>query len=449
MKLRRIALTAAGGALVAAMTVPAASAAPARPAQAAADTYAGEATSSALRLSLFGQQLTVGNGTSDVTSPDQATAAGTGALVVTQGFGNTAAKAEGVGASQGSDTPTCSPLVLPAAVPLLDLSAACSTAKAAVTADGSSSSAAGKALQVKLGGDKLLQPVLDNLPIATITDTLIGGLGPLLDPLGAALPVPTKVVVDQVTDLLQKALTGDGVSLLTIDAGDAESHTSTDASTVKASTLSTGATIKVIDRGGSTFGTQPILTIVAGESTTNVTRNRATGETTAAETAVPLRVTVADDIALLLQLPQKSFEVPQGTTVDLPLPAPLTSSITLSAGKTSQLANGAKAESATVQLNLLGGVNGGVQVGLSSGSSSVLGEVAAAPTPTTAPPTTAAPAPAPTASTPGAPARTSLPRTGTEEQPLREIALVLALSAAGVGGLVVRSSRRSRATAKA
>ncbi|QXC60103.1 hypothetical protein KSP35_17315 [Aquihabitans sp. G128] len=337
-------------------------------------------------------------------------------------------------------------------MPLLDLSTACSSAEAAVTATGSSSDAEGKALHVSLGGDPLVQPLIDALPIATLTDTLISGLGPLLDPLGAALPVPTDVVVDQVTDLLQDAITGDGVSVLTVDAGDAESHTSSDADSVDASTLSTGATIKVLDRGGSTFGTQPILTITAGESTTNVSRNRASGETTAEQTAVPVRVTVADDVALLLQLPSKSFEVPSGQQIDLPLPAPLTSSIKVSGGSTQQLENGASAESATIELNLLTGLNGGVTLALSDGSSSVLGEVAAAPTPTTAPPTTAAPAPAPTAParTPGAPARTSLPRTGTEEQPLQEIALVLGLSAAGIGGLVVRSSRRSRrATAKA
>ncbi|CAN5451228.1 hypothetical protein BH10ACT1_BH10ACT1_32340 [soil metagenome] len=451
MKLRRIAISTAGVALAAALTVPAAGAAPAAPTAAPADTYGAQATASALRLNLFGQQLTVGSGTSDVTSPDSATATGNGALIVTQAFGASKAEASGVGSSQGSDTPVCSPLTLPAAVPLLDLSTACSTAKAAVTAEGSSSSATGQALQLSLGGDPLVQPVLDALPIETITDALIGGLGPLLDPLGAALPVPTDVIVDQVTGLLTDALTGDGVSLLTVEAGSAESHTSSDSDSVDASTLATGATIKVLDRGGDTFGTQPVLTIVAGESTTNVSRDRATGETTAEQTAVPVRVTVADDVALLLSLPTKSFEVPSGTTIDLPLPAPLNSSITLSSGSTSQLENGAEAESATIQISLLSGLNGGVQLGLSSGSASVVGEVAQVAPPTTvAPtPTTGAPAPGPNPGSGPAPARTSLPRTGTEEQPLHQVALALALSAAAVGGLVIRSSRRSRATVKA
>lgn len=438
-KLRTYALAAASAALIAGAAVPATGA----PAAAGDDTYAAEATATALRLSLFGQELTVGNATADVTSPDSANASGTGALIVTQGFGASEASATGVGSSDGSTTPTCSPLVLPVAVPLLDLSVACSSAIAGVTADGPSSSATGESFDLALSGDQILAPVVDALPLDEVTGTLLGGLGPLL---GVLTPVPPELIADQLADLLGDTLVGD-VELLSVSAGDAEAHTSADADSVDASTLSTGATIELLDRGSLLGG--PILTIEVGESTTTVSRDRASGETTAEYSAIPVRVTVAPDLALLLSLPESTFEVPQGTQVDLPLPAPLTSSIILSGGSTEEIEGGALAEAATVQINLLGGVNGGVQLGLSSGSASVVGQAAAVepPTPTTAPAAPNPTAPAPGARTP-APARTSLPRTGAEEQPMQLIALVLAVSAAGIGGLVVRSSRRSR-TSKA
>lgn len=435
-KLRTYALAAASAALIAGAAVPAGGA----PAQAADDTYAAEATGTALRLSLFGQELTVGNATADVTSPDSASATGQGALIVTQGFGASEASATGVGSSDGSTTPTCSPLELPEAVPLLELSAACSSAIAEVTAEGSSSAATGDSLTLALSGDEILAPVVDALPLDEVTGALLGGLGPLL---GVVTPIPPELIADQLSDLLGDTLVGD-VTLLSVEAGDAEARTSSDADSVDASTLSTGATIKLLDRGPTLGG--PILTVEVGESTTSVSRDRASGDTTAEFSAIPVRITVAPDVALLLQLPESTFEAPQGSQVDLPLPAPLNSSIILSGGSTEELADGARAEAATVQINLLGGINGGIQLGLSSGSASVVGNVAevAPPTPTTAPagPAPAAPA-APSGNAP-TPARTSLPRTGAEEQPMQLIALVLALSAAGIGGLVVRSNRRSR-----
>ncbi|HEX2574889.1 MAG TPA: hypothetical protein VHK88_00980 [Aquihabitans sp.] len=430
-KLRRYALGALGAALLAGATVPAGAA----PTQSAPDTYAAEAASSALLLSLFGQQLTIGATEADVTSPSSASARGRGALFVTQGFGESEASATAVGQADGSATPTCSPLALPPTVPFAALSSACSSAQAAVTADGSSSSATGQALALSLGGDEVLEPVVAQLPLDEVTGTLLTGLGPLL---GQVTPVPPELIADQLSELLGEVLLGE-VALLTIEAGEAQSRTSSDADSVDAATAATGATIALLDRGAPAG---PILTIEVGESTTSVSRDRASGETAAEFSAIPVTVTVAADVAALLQLPQRTFSVPEGQQVALPLPAPLTSSITLSSGATSEIEGGATAQAAAVDIQLLTGVNGGVRLGLSAGSSSVVGALPVAPAPT-APPTTPPPAPAP-APTPVAPARTSLPRTGAEEQPLQAVALVLLLSAAGIGALVLRSSRRSR-----
>ena len=177
----------------------------------------------------------------------------------------------------------------------------------------------------------------------------------------------------------------------------------------------------------------PSSALTVRSSTTSVSRDRASGNTTAAQTAIPVRVTVAPDVAFLLQLPQSSFEVPEGQQIDLPLPTPLTSSIKLSGGSTSDIPNGKKAESGTLELNLLQGLQGGIQVGISTGSSAVAGTTA----PKVETETTDAPPPAPVAPT-------SLPRTGVEERSLQTIALLLAFGALGTGVLVWAGARRSR-----
>lgn len=426
--------------LVGALAAPA-GARPARPAQGAEPTWAAEAKADALLLSLFGQELTVGSADTTVTSPDAATAEGVGALLVTEGFGSSSASATGVGSSDGSTDPVCSPIALPAEVPLLELSAACSTAIAAVDADGASSSATGQALTVGLGGDPLLQPILDALPISTITETLLGGLGGLLDTI---LPVPTDLVVDQVNELLNDALTGDGVTLLKIEAGGADAHTSSTADTVTATSTAKGVVIKVIDRGGTTFGTQPILTIEVGDSSTSVVRDLASGETTAESSGLVANVRVASDIAMILQLPEDEISVPLGQVIDLPLPSPLDSSIVLTDGVTREVEGGVVAESAVLDVHLLKGLNGGVRLAVGSGSTSVVGTVAEeAPAPEAPAPAPEAPKPA----APTAPVRTTLPRTGIEDSNRHHLTLVLALLGLSAGATVVVAGRRARSGA--
>jgi len=419
-------------------------AAPSRAAEPAPATYAAEAQADALLLTLFGQQLTVGAAESSVTSPDSAAATGSGALLVSQGFGSSSATAEGAGASDGSTTPSCSPLTLPASVPILDLSVACSSAVAEVPPAGPTANATGQALEIGVGGDPLVQPVLDALPITTITDTLISGLGGLLD---TVLPLPTDVVVGQVNQLLTDALTGDGVTLLKIEAGGSDAHTEATADTVTATSLAKGAVVKLLDRGGTTFGTQPVLQIEVGDSTSSVTRDVASGETTAEVGALVVTITVADDVALLLGLPESSITVPLGQAIDLPLPAPLNSTIVLTEGSTEEVEGGVLARSAVLDVQLLKGLNGGVRLAVGSGSTSVVGTIAE---PTAPEPTD--PAPTPTTATAGSPRpvgnapapRTSLPRTGIEDDQRQHLTLVLALAGLALGSAVIWAGRRSR-----
>ena len=390
------------------------------------DQYKAEAVASALRVSLFGQGLTIGSATADADSTAAASAQGTGAQVATQSFGASKASATKVGQSSGSDTPSCGPIALPKSVPFLGLTSACSSSKAAVTASGPAASASGKSIGLSLSG----APALSAIPIDTVTTQITNTLISKLPPLVGVFPVPPSVVVDQLTQLLHKALTDSGVKILTIEGGNADASSSADGATVNAATTSEGATIKFIDRSG--MGLQPILTVQIGGSTTAVSRNRGTGATTASETAIPVRVTVAPDVAFLLKLPQSSFAAPEGKQVDLPLPAPLASSITLSGGSTSSIPNGKSAQSGSVDLKLLTGVSGGIEVALNTGSSAVAGTEAAVVKSAQTPTTTAPAAPQ------------TLPRTGVDQRSLLAIGLTLLLGALAVGGAVWAGSRRAR-----
>ncbi len=433
----RLALTAAGAALVATATVPAAGAAPAAPAQAAPNTYTAGAEATALDIQVLGQGLTIGATEASTTSPGNASASGAGAFLATTPVGPSDAEASAVGQSAGSTTPTCGPLSLPSAVPLVALQSACSFSIASVDDVGPRSEAGSEAVDLALEPGDLLAP------LAPVTETVVQQLLDALEPILGQLPAPLPVVVDGLTDTLQEALTGDD-ALVRVRAGTSSATSSADAETASAAHKATGITITVIER--ESLGLSPVLTIEVGESSTAVTQNRATGEESADATAAPVKITVAPEIAAILMLPDNGvFTVPEGQTIDLPLPAPLTSSVTVASGSTGKQGEALVAEAGAVDLRLLTGLQGGIVISASRGSSSVESAAPAQQAPPTTATPTAAPAPAPAPPGP-APAPRNLPRTGEEERTLQLIALVLILSAAGITGLVIRSGRRSAST---
>src|SRR3954452_8425723 len=172
-KIRPMLVATVAVAAAALLVVPTAHAAPAAD---PGDQYQTQATAAALRVNVFGQGFTVGSATTIADSSPLAHAKGMGGVVSTQSFGASEASANSEGQTAGSDTPTCSQLTLPAEVPLLDLSAACSTSQAAVTASGPVATSTGTSMAIKLSGD----PALSAIPVSDltqeITDTLLGGL---------------------------------------------------------------------------------------------------------------------------------------------------------------------------------------------------------------------------------------------------------------------------------
>jgi hypothetical protein len=372
--------------------------------------YRASAGGTALELSLFGQGLTIGRSEAAADGTPAQTAHAAGALLPGLAFGEETADA----ANGGDDQPTCSPLTLPAEVPVLDLAVACGTA---AVANGTSAANAGVA-EITVSATELLQDTpLSQLPIQGTVDQLLGGLAPIFD------------VVDQlgldaesaVRDLL--AGITDGGDLLSIQLGPSSATTTVQDGAVTASSAAQGAVIQVVDR--SLLNLPPVLTIEVGASGASVTADRTTGTATPEIDPALVRVTVAADIATLLGLPTAPIEVALGQDLCLPLPPPLESCITAAGGSTADTDDGGKrATSAAVGLRLLTGLPGGGIVLTLAGSTAEA--AAAAPQ---------APAPQETPRQEGA-----LPRTGVEDN----LPLALALAVLGVAGLSAVAATRRR-----
>ncbi len=373
-----------------------------------------EAQASALRVSLFGNELIVGDTDSAASSGPSATANGTGAALATTAFGESSATADASTPTAGSDTPVCSDLTLPADVPLpITVSAACSTsqATAAEGAGSGSAQADGFEIVVNLGASPI--------DLGEITDSVVD---PILELLGSA-PLPADDL-DQLEILLDLALDGT-VPVLRIASGSTDATSTASATAASATSSAEGATIEIL--GGIA------ATINIGRSVATATYEG--DELTAEHVVAPVTITPGAALVQALGLPATPIPVPPGQTVDLPLPDPLTSRITVADGEDAISDTTATSTAANVRLDLGTGLpDGGVVFAVADAAAAVERPAAQpAPTPPPADPPVVSPA-----STP--PARQALPRTGGDGRWL-SIGVLLAVGAS-VTFLALRRTRR-------
>lgn len=301
-----------------------------------------EAQATALRVSLFGNELVVSGADTAANSAPAASATGTGALLADVGFGQTSATADSDTPTAGSDDPTCSDLSLPADVPLpVDVVTACSAAQASVSEGAGSAAAQGQAADISV-----LSTADSPLPIEDVTDAV---LDPILDIIGEA-PLPEQL--DQLTTLLQLALEGD-ITVLAIEAGTTEATSTASATTASASATAEGATITILDR--SILG--PVATIRIGQSVATATYD-GTG-VSADHVTAPVSIQFGVDVAAILGSTSAPIPVPPGQVVDLPLPPPLTSKIIVAGGEDEESETVARSVAANIRLELGTGLPGG------------------------------------------------------------------------------------------
>jgi hypothetical protein len=195
-----------------------------------------------------------------------------------------------------------------------------------------------------------------------------------------------------------------------------------DANTAVGTATAQGTVIDLLPR---TPALGPIAKIEVGAATNTISVDTTTGAATVNYEPALVKVTLAGDIAQALQLGGQSVPNPitisPGQSSCIPLPAPLTSCITVAGGSQSKLPDGTThAEAAAVSLQLLQGVQGGINLSLAN---TVVEGVAVAPV--VAPPAT--------------PPEQDLARTGGST----DAALVGGLLAlALVGYFVTRATRR-------
>jgi hypothetical protein len=375
-------------------------------------------------MSVFGQGLSVGLTDVTAVATPLARAHAIGALVPQIGSQTEQTAETSTDGETVTGAETCGPITLPADIPVIDLASACSAVEASIGGAGPAGSATGRVDHLAVSATDLLGTLGDlGLPVETTVDDavaqLLAGLAPLFDTLDDA-GLDAESLVQSLLDAIS-----DGGDLVSIDLGPASSATTTDAGSVLANGLAQGAVVRVLDR--ALLQLPPVLTIEVGAAGSHASADRASGAAVASVDPSLVRITVAEDIATLLGLPENVIEVAPGQEVCLPLPDPLGSCVSVASGRILATPDGGqRAESEGVSLRLLTGLpEGGVVLGLAATSAEAV----------------AVPVQAPLTPAVEVPESPALPRTGGDAGPLPLAAAVAALAA----GLAARGARRARA----
>lgn len=388
---------------------------PAAGAQEPPPAYEATSSAQALELSLFGQGLIVGEGSSRV-APGEAAADGFALATPVFDGGASSAVVQGTG-SDGSSEPVCVQGF--DQVPGLTLEFACSTSQAEASATGA------RATSTSTAGRIVLNPVdpLLQTPLSAVVDPLQGGLQTLVGALEPVLgPIRDNSGLDlgnTVGDLLDALL--DGGDLVSIVLGDSTTSSSLEGSTLSTTCAAEGTRIDVLDLpaiGGE--DPPPVISVVLGDVSTRVDVDTTTG------TGTP----VANPSGVTIVVPSLGLDQPLGLgqTIDIPLPEPLgTSTISITDGVRGTDEQGHSFATAdSVRLDLLNGeaLMGGVELNVAQCSSRA-GAIAQAVQAPAAPPSQT-----PTAAAP------VLPTTGSDDD--RTLAIAATLAVAGAGLALVR-----------
>lgn len=403
---------------VAALAAAAASVAmmPAAGAQEATPAYEASSSAQALELSLFGQGLIVGQGSSRV-SPGESGAEGLALASPVFDGGASSAVVQGTG-TDGSSEPVCAQGV--DQIPGFSIEFACSSSQVEAGETGV------KAASVSTAGRLVLNPVdpLLQTPLSAVVDplqgglqTLVGALEPVLGPIGDGSGLDLQSTVGELLDALL-----DGGDLVSIALGDSSTSSSLAGNVLSTSCSAEGTRIDVLDLpavGGE--DPPPVISVILGDVSTSVDVDTTTG----------VGNPVANPAGITIVVPPLGLNQPLalGQTLDIPLPEPLgTSTISITDGVRGTDEQGRSfATVDAVSLDLLNGeaLMGGIELNVAR-CSSTAGAIAQA-----------VQEPAPTGAAAAPPV---LPTTGSEDD--RTLAVAATLAIAGAALALVR--RRTR-----
>ncbi|HEX3795569.1 MAG TPA: hypothetical protein VHV57_13835 [Acidimicrobiales bacterium] len=354
-------------------------------------TYDLSASGGVLNLSVLSLLKVTGGASSAVYTPSTSGGAGTVTATgsgITSPLGNSTqtATVNSVGGSDPSSTSVCGPLPAVDLPPLVSLTAACGTASASEDGSGTPTATATGTLPTLTVGAGLSTLLGSPTAAAGATGAAggilgLGNIGGLLAPVtsllntvGQALPalpggLSLGSLLSTVTNLTNAQLLG----LLEVDLGGSTSTitpgTAANGDATETATATTkGVSIKILP---GLVGGSALATITIGDNSATNTVDEVTGAVTASDDPSDISVAVAG--MTLLNIGEGTGPTPilAGT--------PLASTIQIGGGSATPGQGSGSAEAADVKLDLLTGIDGGIDLDLVAAQTSAGGTAAAAP----------------------------------------------------------------------
>ncbi|MBV8295754.1 MAG: hypothetical protein JO085_02870 [Acidimicrobiia bacterium] len=322
------------------------------------ETFSATGTARALHISVLGQDATFGVTDGNVGAPLTAVADAAGQLLQPATLSKVALSSDDSSASDPTNgQQRCALPTLPAPLSsILDLSVACSLAKADITkALPNATSTAGVAT-LNVNAQSLLSGVLGNTPLGSLqlgntVNQVTSALQPVLNAIGSATS-QTPVQLDPtttITNLLNSLTTQQTLSL---SLGNSTSALGTVASTLSSTSTALGGELKVLPIAA--LNNTPLADIKIGSASTTASYDRTKGTGTASFD--PALVTV--DLAPVLGLPSAltHISIAPGQTITILQGTPLESTITVADGHTTSNGNSASAVADGVSIQLFKGL---------------------------------------------------------------------------------------------
>ena len=358
-------------------------------------TYNVTATGAVLTFNALGV-LTISGAASSASAGSGKPSTATGSGLTLPADSSTSTATESTPGASNSPTQVCGPL--PAlSVVVASVGSACGQATASEDSKGNpAATGTGSLPQVTIGSglSALTAPISST--VSTAVTSLLAPVQTLLTSVsstaGAALPTTAGISLNTLISDLEGISLSSVANLATVNLGTSTSSitTSTNSAgdTIETATTSTVGTS--IDLLPGLLGGSPLATITVGDNSATTAVDRATGAVTASDVPSDVSVTIAG----------QTINVGEGTG---PTPilagTPLASTIEVGGGSATPGQGSGSAQAGDVELDLLTGVSGGIDLDLVTSQTSADAAAAAG---TTTPPTT------PTATPPIVPAAASV-----------------------------------------
>jgi hypothetical protein len=399
-------------------------------------TYNVSATGSVLSLNVLGA-VTISGAASSASAGTGKAATATGSGITSPLGNSTDTASESTAGGSSSPAQVCGPLPSLSVI-VASVGSACGQATAAEDANGNpTASGTGSLPEITLGtGLSALTAPISSTVSSTVT-TLLGPVQTLLSTVdttaGAALPSTAGLALNVLISDLENLNLSDVASLVTVNLGTSTSSvaTSTNGAGDVIETVTATTTGTSIDLLPGLVSGSPLVTITLGNNSATTSIDRTTGAVTASDSPSDVSASVAG----------VPVSIGEGTG---PTPilagTPLASTIEVGGGAATPGQGSGSAQAGDVELDLLTGISGGIDLNLVTSQTSADGAPAAA-----AVATPVTPAAAPAAAAPSVVPNVTSVHTGEFWAGPLPIVLLVGM---GLTGLLLVTRRRLASAAR-